>query len=509
MAAGYRQFVDSGNTAGPPNYPAGVTIHPKMATLVGSCLAVQFCLSNDNGDVTLTCSDSQGNSYTKRLDIADTTTAGDERYVWFICDSATHALSTSDTITVTGAGTDYLELLFWEVTGTTGYLSGSGLYQAPITGSTANNLNSGNLAGGSGQVFVLSCSMNSLDAGTTPYYPTVGTGLTAGGQWFQFDQLGNAYVASWGYGTFTAPGTFTAKWTSSTGSTSDHYVTTAIAFGVAASTGTTLSAAAVTYSLALKTATLSTSTIGGWSFDSNVVTFDSNVYTMDGGMSNAFNVSASTTKYNLTLGAASLTSPMSMSLAAAAVVYSLTLESATFSTGQSLSSNVLVAGAVIFNLSIAPSSSDFQTDAAMVPYSLTFESATLLSAATLTARTSNYYLEIQSASLLVAGSRLLVANSVAYSLSIEAALLIAIQPIKVCAVTAGIYRGQPYEPGDVFYIFSSNDFSDATQNAQLMGAEYAPGWMTLAAPGTPLYQSESQAQSPTFPAVDPARRFVL
>jgi hypothetical protein len=195
-------------------------------------------LSNDNGDVTLTCADSKGNTYVKRGDVADTSSNGDERYVWFVCDSATHALSSTDTITVTGSGTDYNESLFWELTGSTGYLTYAGNWQQGISGSSANNLNTGSLACGSASsVFVLACSMNSTGSGTTPYYPIVGTGLTNGGNWFKFDQAGNVYTAVWGYGTFASPGTFSAKFTSSSGSSSDNYVTSGIAFGVSSGGG--------------------------------------------------------------------------------------------------------------------------------------------------------------------------------------------------------------------------------------------------------------------------------
>jgi hypothetical protein len=511
MAGGYRQFVDSGNTEGPPNYPAGVTISPAITTLVGSCLALQFCLSNDNGDVTLTASDSKGNAYTKRVDAADTTSAGDERFVWFICDSATHALSTTDTITVTGAGTDYLELLFWEVTGTTGYLSGNGLYQAPVTGSSANNLNSGNLAGGSGNVFVLSCSMNTLDAGTTPYYPTVGTGLTAGGQWFKFDQLGNAYVASWGYGSFTAPGTFTAKWTSSAGSSADHYVTTAIAFGVptGGGGGTTLTAAVGTFALAGKAVTLSsTAAFSAPNFDSTTVTFDSTVYTFDGGTSSAFSLTAAAGIFALTGEAATLQGTVAMSLTAAAGSYMLSGIGANLS-AQGLS-YTLLASAGTFNVAGAPSSSDLQMDVGVGTFALTGYTVQFGAVALLPVAAGYFTLAGQNAVLTTGGTPLLTASDGLFTVTgFGATFLETDQPFLVTAVTAGVYRGVDYEPGDTFYLYSNAEFSDATQNAQPNGAEYAPGWMLRANPGTPPYQAETQQPFPTFPVVDPARRFVL
>lgn len=82
-------------------------------------------------------------------------------------------------------------------------------------------------------------------------------------------------------------------------------------------------------------------------------------------------------------------------------------------------------------------------------------------------------------------------------------------PFRVEAVTAGLYNGQYYEPGDVFDLADPLDFSDSTKNAQPNGAEYAPGWMKVVPVAAPTYQAQSQQLYPTNPAVDPARRFVL
>lgn len=80
---------------------------------------------------------------------------------------------------------------------------------------------------------------------------------------------------------------------------------------------------------------------------------------------------------------------------------------------------------------------------------------------------------------------------------------------RVQAVTAGYYGGEYYNAGDVFDIVQASDYSDSTQNYQVHGAEYAPGWMLKAAPSTSLYQWSTATPYPAFPATDPARRFVL
>lgn len=81
--------------------------------------------------------------------------------------------------------------------------------------------------------------------------------------------------------------------------------------------------------------------------------------------------------------------------------------------------------------------------------------------------------------------------------------------IRVQAVTAGVYAGQYYQPGDVFDLATSNDYSDSTQNYQINGNEYAAGWMIQVASSTPLFQAAPQPPAPLFPAVDAARRTVM
>lgn len=89
----------------------------------------------------------------------------------------------------------------------------------------------------------------------------------------------------------------------------------------------------------------------------------------------------------------------------------------------------------------------------------------------------------------------------------------AAQPIplgfRCMAVTAGMYGGQYYWPGDVFDIAFARDFSDATKNYESAGNEYAPGWMVKVPSTTPLFQTITSQIYPMFPPVDPNRRFIL
>lgn len=83
--------------------------------------------------------------------------------------------------------------------------------------------------------------------------------------------------------------------------------------------------------------------------------------------------------------------------------------------------------------------------------------------------------------------------------------------MRVRAATAGVYQGVYHEAGDVFDI-TSNFFSDATQNYQGGGGEYAPGWMISVGFGVPLLTQRTSgidSVAPQFPWVDPNRRFVM
>jgi hypothetical protein len=221
-------------------------------------------------------------------------------------------------------------------------------------------------------------------------------------------------------------------------------------------------------------------------FDSSSITFDSTSYTFDGGVANGYTLSAAAGIFALTGEAVTFTAPAT--LTAATGFFSLTGEAAQLAPGN-LSAYTLLANAGIFNLLGAPSVSNLQLDSAAGVFGLVGEAAQLgqgITALTLAAAAGVFSLDGIAANLFTTG-----------------------QGFYVTAVTAGSYRGVDYAPGDTFYLYSIVDFSDATLNAQPNGNEYAPGWMVRAAAGTPPYTAESQAPYPTFPAVDPARRFVL
>lgn len=80
---------------------------------------------------------------------------------------------------------------------------------------------------------------------------------------------------------------------------------------------------------------------------------------------------------------------------------------------------------------------------------------------------------------------------------------------RVMAVSAGIYAGNYYYPGDVFDILLASDYSDSTINYQILSGGFATGWMLKVAPSTPLSQAIVDDESPVFPVVDPKRRTVM
>lgn len=80
--------------------------------------------------------------------------------------------------------------------------------------------------------------------------------------------------------------------------------------------------------------------------------------------------------------------------------------------------------------------------------------------------------------------------------------------LRVMAVSAGYYNGILYNAGDVFDLLAAGDYADSTQNLQNPN-NYGVGWMLSVPATTPLYTWESATQPAMFPAVDPARRFVL
>jgi hypothetical protein len=230
--AAIRNYYDAGNTQ--TTYTTTYTFHPNFTSLVGSTLVIFFCYSNDNGLVSpMTCTDTQGNTWVRGIDVADTSSSGDERYTVYYCVNAAFSLTTTDTITIANPSTDYMEAVLFEVTGVSAYLDSEGVWQQNITGSTSNNLSfSLNCGSGTG-AFVIAGSMNTLGNGSAPFYPSAGTGLTFGNNWFYYAAI-SQYTATWAYGTF-ASGSQVINFNSSAASSADNYVSFGIALQLAAS----------------------------------------------------------------------------------------------------------------------------------------------------------------------------------------------------------------------------------------------------------------------------------
>lgn len=200
----------------------------------GNSIAVLFCTSNDAGrnPTTSTMSDSNGNTYTLAVNVADTSGTGDERYYWFYCLNPTILTSAQS---ITGAtGTDYTGITIFELNGVTGFLGANGTWQTGINASNTG-LSTGSLSAGSGNSFILASSMNSLDNGSAPFYPTVGAGLTLDFNSFYAPGYGN--LSAVGHGNFSNQGTTPVNFTSSPNSTGDNYITLGIAFSTAGAVG--------------------------------------------------------------------------------------------------------------------------------------------------------------------------------------------------------------------------------------------------------------------------------
>ncbi len=196
----------------------------------------------------------------------------------------------------------------------------------------------------------------------------------------------------------------------------------------------------------------------------------------------------------------------------------------------------LLANAGVFNLVGAPSSSDLQMDASAGAFTLvggvatlsesgsgwdfsdsamTFDNAgylfdgTLPEGITLAVAAGIFNVTGQAVTFSETSSSTLTAQTGVFVLNGQAVTFGHSPQIWVRAVSCGTYLGEYYEPGDVFLIAQLSDYSDSTQNIQTEGNEWAPGWMLLVPSTTPLYQAVAQQFYPTFPVIDPARRFVL
>ena len=226
MSGAIVQYKDVANTNSTAVTTQSASFTSNMTS--GNAIVVLACTSNDAGrsPQPATCNDSNGNTYTLAANVADTSGAGDERFYLFYCLSPT-VLTSAQSVTI-ASGTDFTGVTLFEVSGLTGYLGANGTWQTSINASNTG-LSTGSLSAGSGTSFVIASSMNSLDNGSAPFYPTVGTGLTLGAYSF-YDTDVSGDLSCFGYGNFSNLGTTPVHFTSSVHSTADNYVTLGIAF---------------------------------------------------------------------------------------------------------------------------------------------------------------------------------------------------------------------------------------------------------------------------------------
>lgn len=242
-----------------------------------------------------------------------------------------------------------------------------------------------------------------------------------------------------------------------------------------------------------------------WYWNDATVTFDNPAYLFDGSTTSAFSTALAAGIFTLS-GQDMAFQPGAVGLDSG--TFTLAGQAMTFSQG--ISNYVTPLNAGIFNLIGAPSSSDFQADFTAGVFSLAGQAMTFSQANTqLQLDAGVFSLVGQPMTFVKSNTGILLCGTGIFTLNGQDISFDHIQPFPVKAVTMGIYMGQVYQPGDVFLVFELGDFSDANQNVQPGGAEYAPGWMILVAAGTPLYQAQVQNYYPTFPPADPAKRSIL
>ena len=202
------------------------------ATLAGSTIYVVFtepncCSGGDGTPVYIT--DSQGNTYTQ-LDQIDDLVAS-QTVVHF---AAYNIKGGALTVNATFNTNDFIGMVAVEISGVTAapLIAHKGNLQT-VSGTTANSITSGNLAGGSNPAILVAVSSNTSE-NSNPAAPLASTGFTSGGSFWNW----NGYQ-----GTPNAPGTtLESKVLSSPGSVaatfsppgSDNYITVAALFQSAA-----------------------------------------------------------------------------------------------------------------------------------------------------------------------------------------------------------------------------------------------------------------------------------
>jgi hypothetical protein len=187
-------------------------------TLAGSTILVLGGISDFNVHHTLTCTDSQGNTYSQ-LDFERDT--GNYTYTNFILQNAPSIPHTA-TITVSsdsGSGfDDYTGAWIAEVENVkAASLIGHSANMATATSTSTDSFSSGNIAGGTAPALMVAwCSNTTVQDGDamstpTPFVPTVGTGFTQEGTSWQFDLGAPAVVLASKH--FSNPGTVAATFT--------------------------------------------------------------------------------------------------------------------------------------------------------------------------------------------------------------------------------------------------------------------------------------------------------
>ncbi|MDE2105615.1 MAG: hypothetical protein KGL39_50780, partial [Patescibacteria group bacterium] len=171
-----------------------------------------------------TFGDSKSNTYSLLATAIDTSGGGDTWTGLFYCRGAT-PLTTSDVITYTLSGTDYVGFKAHEVTGVTtaAAIAYSGNYQTGISGGSANAIFCGSLACGSGAVFLIGNGMMTTENTAAPWEPTVGTGFTLNSNWFNFTGSNLATVETEN-GTNLGTLTNGMTWSPQSGASGDSFV---------------------------------------------------------------------------------------------------------------------------------------------------------------------------------------------------------------------------------------------------------------------------------------------
>lgn len=230
--AAIRQAVqyDPGSGYSTPKFSVDVSF--PAATLAGSAIVVFAMVSWDMAGKTLSCADSESQTYTG----LDTVSSSGDSYQGSFLFPDSVSLSTSDTITATcNDGSDYFAMLAVEVTGvtTSPLVAHNGAY--PTSVASGGAISSGNMAGGAGSVIVLALAMSQQNGNGSPhYYPNPGSGFTSYGNYWGFGAATNQ--GNLIYKVVTGFGTNPATWTNAEG-TADDFAANALVLATSGASG--------------------------------------------------------------------------------------------------------------------------------------------------------------------------------------------------------------------------------------------------------------------------------